>query len=222
MKTRTPVDLHGVRIESSAPGTQAVDRDAVRFGVSLGGQSAPVQHLDMHRPEGLDGLVVPVLGYRLARPLAQLTCPDPGQFQHFQRPQPATERASVQSIVTAICGTAHATSTPCLGVKRPERTTCLVLEVSLSHPRSSIMRRNPISFASAPPNRCARPGRLQPTERRQDKSREARGGRSAGKRAMIKDLAQCVPAHESLPIRTSHCKYKQQRTSRSERDATRR
>jgi hypothetical protein len=45
----------------------------------------------------------------------------------------------------------------------------------------------------------------RPTERRQDKSREVRGGRLAGKRAMIKDLAQCAPAHESLPIRTSHC-----------------
>ena len=61
-----------------------------------------------------------------------------------------------------------------------------------------------------------------PTDRWQDKSREARGGRSAGKRAMIKDLAQCAPALNSLPIRTSHCKYRQQRTSRSERDDTRR
>jgi hypothetical protein len=39
---------------------------------------------------------------------------------------------------------------------------------------------------------------------------------------MIKDLARCAPAHESLPIRTSHCKYEQERTSRSERDDTRR
>jgi hypothetical protein len=62
----------------------------------------------------------------------------------------------------------------------------------------------------------------RPTERWQDKSREARGGRSAGKRAIIKDLAQCAPAHDSLPIRVSHCKYKQQRTSRAERDDTRR
>jgi hypothetical protein len=61
----------------------------------------------------------------------------------------------------------------------------------------------------------------QPTGRWQDKSREVRGGRSVGKRAMIKDLAQCAPAHESLPIRTSHCKYGQERTSRSERDDTR-
>jgi chitodextrinase len=63
---------------------------------------------------------------------------------------------------------------------------------------------------------------LTPTARWQDKSREARGGRSAGKRAIIKDLAQCAPAHDSLPIRVSHCKYKQQRTSRAERDDTRR
>jgi hypothetical protein len=57
--------------------------------------------------------------------------------------------------------------------------------------------------------------RRQPTARWQDKSREVRGGRLAGKRAMINDLAQCVPAHDSLPIRTSHCKYRQERTSRS-------
>jgi hypothetical protein len=62
----------------------------------------------------------------------------------------------------------------------------------------------------------------RPTGRWQDKSREVRGGRSAGKRAMIKDLAQCAPAHDSLPIRTSHCKYSQERASRSERDDTRR
>ena len=54
----------------------------------------------------------------------------------------------------------------------------------------------------------------RPTERRQDKSREARGGRSAGKSAMIKDLARCAPAHDSLPDRASHCKHRQQRTSR--------
>jgi hypothetical protein len=61
----------------------------------------------------------------------------------------------------------------------------------------------------------------RPTER-QDKSRGVRGGRSAGKTAMIKDLAQCAQAHDSLPIRTSHCKHKQQRTSRSKTNDTRR
>ena len=62
----------------------------------------------------------------------------------------------------------------------------------------------------------------QPTERWQDKSREVRGVRSAGKRVMIKDLAQCAPVHQSLPIRTSHCQCEQMHTSRSERDGTRR
>ena len=38
----------------------------------------------------------------------------------------------------------------------------------------------------------------QPTERWQDKSREVRGVRSAGKRVMTKDLAQCAPVHQSL------------------------
>jgi hypothetical protein len=65
-------------------------------------------------------------------------------------------------------------------------------------------------------------GEGRPTARWQDKSREVRGGRSDGKRAMIKDLARCTPAHESLRIRASHCKYRQERTSRSERDDTRR
>ena len=65
-------------------------------------------------------------------------------------------------------------------------------------------------------------GGERPAARWQDKSREVRGGRSAGKSAMIKDLAQCAPAHESLPLRTSHCKYSQERTSRSECDDTRR
>ncbi len=61
-----------------------------------------------------------------------------------------------------------------------------------------------------------------PTDRWQDKSREVRRGRSAGKRAMIKDLAQCAPALDSLRICTSHRKYSQERTSRSDRDDTRR
>ena len=76
-------------------------------------------------------------------------------------------------------------------------------------------RRNSQDVARMAKSRC---GGGRPTARWQDKSREVRGGRSAGKRAMIKDLAQCAPAHDSLPIRTSHCKYRHQRTSRSERE----
>src|SRR5262245_17617281 len=40
---------------------------------------------------------------------------------------------------------------------------------------------------------------------RQDKSREVRDSRSVGKGTMIKDLAQCAPEQQSLPIRTSLC-----------------
>jgi hypothetical protein len=101
MEARTPVDLHRARIASSAPGAQAVDRDTVRFGVRLGDQSAPVQRLDMHRPERRDGLVVSVIGYRVVRALAQLARPDPGQFQRIQRLQPTAERARTESIVAA-------------------------------------------------------------------------------------------------------------------------
>ena len=62
----------------------------------------------------------------------------------------------------------------------------------------------------------------QPTERWQDKSREVRGGRSVGKRKMIKDLARCGFANDSLPDLASHCKHRQQHTSREGRDDTRR
>jgi hypothetical protein len=83
MQARSPVDLQRIGIESSAPGAQAVDRDVVCLGVRLGGQSAPVQRLDMHRPERLDGLVMSVLGYWLVRALAPLTCLDPGRFKRI-------------------------------------------------------------------------------------------------------------------------------------------
>jgi hypothetical protein len=82
-----------------------------------------------------------------------------------------------------------------------------------------IHRSNSRDIAPKAKGRC---GAGQSTARWQDKSREARGGRSAGTRAMIKDLAQCAPAHESLPDRASHCKYRQERTSRSECDDARR
>jgi hypothetical protein len=62
----------------------------------------------------------------------------------------------------------------------------------------------------------------RPTARWQDKSRGARGGRLAGMRGMIKDLAQCAPVRQSALIRTSHCECKQMHTSRSERNGTRR
>ena len=83
MQARTLVNLQQIGIESSAPGAQAFDRDAVCRGVRLGSQPAPVQRLDMHRPERLDGVVVSVLGYWLVRALAPLTCPDPGRFKRI-------------------------------------------------------------------------------------------------------------------------------------------
>jgi len=83
MQARTPVDLQRIGIESSAPGAQAVDRDAVCLSVRLGGQAAPVQRLNMHRPERLDGRVVSVLEYWLVRALAPLACPDPDRFNRI-------------------------------------------------------------------------------------------------------------------------------------------
>jgi hypothetical protein len=162
MKTRTPVDLHWLRIETGAPGTQAVDRDAMTFGVSLGGQSAPAQRLDGIAQNARTALLCLSLdiGSRMRlRSSRALIRAIPAR----QTPSASGQCATDQSAVAAIFSTAHATSMPCLDVNRPKETTCLVLEVSLSHRRSSIMRRNPISFAGAPPNRCAKPGRLHST-----------------------------------------------------------
>jgi hypothetical protein len=47
-------------------------------------------------------------------------------------------------------------------------------------------------------------GGVRATGRWQDKSREARPGRLAGKRATINSLARCATTHDSLPLLTSH------------------
>lgn len=47
-------------------------------------------------------------------------------------------------------------------------------------------------------------GEGQPAARWQDKSREVRGCRSAGKRAAINSLAQRAMRHDSLLLRASH------------------
>jgi len=44
----------------------------------------------------------------------------------------------------------------------------------------------------------------RPTERWQDKSREVRRGRLAGKGMMIKSLARCATAHDSLSSDVRH------------------
>ena len=53
----------------------------------------------------------------------------------------------------------------------------------------------------------ARPGRLPPTERWQDKSREVRRGRLAEKRRHIRHAARGATTHDSLLIHPTHCTY---------------
>ena len=53
----------------------------------------------------------------------------------------------------------------------------------------------------------------RPTERWQDKSREVRRGRLAGKRAMINGLARCAMTRDSLPTPASHCECSHKHTS---------
>jgi hypothetical protein len=76
-------------------------------------------------------------------------------------------------------------------------------------------RRNPISLANAPPNRCARTGRLHPTARWQDKSRKLRRGRVAEEFRFIKHLTRSATEPHSLPICTTHWDFTTTRTSRA-------
>jgi hypothetical protein len=52
-----------------------------------------------------------------------------------------------------------------------------------------------------------------PTERRQDKSREVRGGRSGANVLSHSDLARCAARTHSLLAVTSHCKCRPFHTS---------
>src|SRR5215469_1973788 len=164
MKTRAPVDLQRICVQPGAPSAQAVDRDVVCCSVIFGAHATPVQRFDMHRPERLDRLVALAPGHRLSRSLAPLACHLTRRFQQIQRIEPAVERALVQPMEATILGASHNASTPRLQMSRPPCPSCFVFEVSCPHRRSSHARRNPISFASAPPNRCARPGRLPPND----------------------------------------------------------
>src|SRR5262249_13776984 len=118
MKTGAPVDLQRRRIQAGAPRAHAIDGDVVCRGVIFGAHSTPVQCLDMHGPERLDGLVALVRRHRLARPFAPLACFFTGRFQQVQCGQPAVERAVVQPMEPTIFGASDTASTPRLQVSR--------------------------------------------------------------------------------------------------------
>jgi hypothetical protein len=142
----------------------------MRGGVMGGGQSAPVQRFDMHRPERLDGR----RALRRAQPggatppfRVRLVVQGLGVSD---RSNPASECARVETVLNAIFGAAKPAPAPRLDVDRQPRLPSRVLEMFRSHRRSSNARRNPKWTANAPPIRCARTGRLHSTKRRRDKS----------------------------------------------------
>jgi len=61
----------------------------------------------------------------------------------------------------------------------------------------------------------ARPGRLHPTDLRQDKSREVRRSRSVEERRHLRRFARGATAQDSLPIRTTPSKTATTRTLRA-------
>ena len=61
----------------------------------------------------------------------------------------------------------------------------------------------------------ARPGRLHPTDLRQDKNREVRRGRSVEERRQIRRFARGAITQNSLPIDTTPSKTATTRTSRA-------
>ena len=179
---RAPVDLHLAVIEPVAPFAQTRRRKMQRGGILAHAHSAPVHRLHMHRPERLEGTRARVRAHRIAPSLTPfallfslLTALFPAQFQQVFRMlvgfflademlHPAIERVLRQPVLTAIFRPAQCPSAPRLDVQRPVRAVRVFPGTSMSHRRSSSARRNPISPPVAPPNRCAAPIRLHPTD----------------------------------------------------------
>ena len=107
MKTRTPFDLHEVRIEPSPPGTHLLAEVECASAYALAVN--PLQLSGSTPPPRTRGRPSwPILGYWLTRVAYA------AKLQQFRRRQPAPERARVQSIAAAIFCTPHANSMSCL------------------------------------------------------------------------------------------------------------
>ena len=173
MKTRTLVDRQWIRIKSGAPRAQAVHRDVVCRAVFSGRQTAPVQRLDMHGPECLDGLVALVPGHRLTRPLASFASFLPHSSSELsalsQRPNVLLFRMTPTAF-----GAADTASPQCVGVNRPEGTKRFVLEPRLHRITSARPRRSTTWYAMASKNSVRDPDAYHAQLRGQDKSREVR------------------------------------------------
>ncbi len=180
MKMRSPVDLDVANFEKAAPSLQAVQRQMVRFGISLRAHPGPSHRLDVHRPVSLDGLG-PHVGRQANKPFTsafalflaqQFGLRLQGFFVHQSLP-PAQEGRLSEPMLRAIATLRQAAALPCLDVNRPPFTSAFVLEVFRSHRRFSNAAENLKWYENALLKSCAETGRLRllrVDQGRQDKS----------------------------------------------------
>jgi hypothetical protein len=168
MKMSAPVDLDVANFEKAAPSLQAVQRQTMRFGISLRAHPGPIHRLDVHRPVSLDGLgphvgrqanlpFTPAFALLLAQQFGRRL---QGFFVHQSLP-PAQERRLSEPMLRAIRTLRHAAALPCLHVKRPPFTSGFVLQMFRSHRRFSNAAENPKWYENALPKSCAETGRLR-------------------------------------------------------------
>lgn len=177
-----PVDRDLASVQPVTPFAQRVRRQLHCDGIGAETHSAPVQRLDMHRPERLGRPIAYIRGDRdsasllLSEGLLPLL---PGAlaaqfrllFLELERSlfggqplQPTPECVLGQTLLLAVFAYPESASTPCFDVQRPPFAAGLVLEMFGSHRRFSTAAENPKWSDNVLPKRRARSGRLPPAD----------------------------------------------------------
>ncbi|MGY4303361.1 hypothetical protein ACVIJ6_000604 [Bradyrhizobium sp. USDA 4369] len=183
-----PVDRDLASGQSVAPFAQRMRRQLHRCGIGAELHSAPVQRLDMHRPERLRRPITHVRGDRepalllLSERLFPLF---PGalaaQFRLIflelkrslvagQPLQPTPQGVLSQALLLAVFADPETAPTPRFDVQRPPFAARFVLEMFGSHRRFSTAAENPKWNDNSRGGRCAETGRLPGGRLGQDKS----------------------------------------------------
>ncbi len=183
-----PVDRDLAGSQSVAPLAQRMRRQLHRGGTGAELHSAPVQRLDMHRPECLGRPIADVRGdgepalLLLSERLFPLF---PGalaaQFRLIflelkrslvagQPLQPTPQSVLRQALLLAVFADPETASTPRFDVQRPPFAARSVLEMFGSHRRFSTAAESPKWNDNTRGGRCAETGRLPADGRSQDKS----------------------------------------------------